>query len=69
MSQIHWSYENGRLLARDESQQLLWSALAEEQIGLELAALLNRAPRLSRELMMPVQAGDRTHEGDPSHPL
>lgn len=55
MSQIHWSFENGRLVARNELQQLLWSALAEEQIGMELAVLLNRAPRLSQELLRSAQ--------------
>ncbi|MCK9510507.1 MAG: hypothetical protein M0R28_04685 [Pigmentiphaga sp.] len=59
MSQIHWSFEKGRLVARNESQQLLWSALAEEQIGMELAVLLNRAPRLSQELLMSAQPDDK----------
>lgn len=54
MSSIRWTCEQGRLVARDMAGRLLWSARVEEETGLELARLLNQAPRLSAALMAPV---------------
>lgn len=51
---ITWTYEEGRLVARDSHERLLLSAEAEAGVGEEIAHLLNEAPMLSRQLLPPV---------------
>lgn len=52
----HWTFEDGRLVARDEAGALLWAWLAEDAIGRPLAALLNQAPALSLAILPPLGA-------------
>ena len=60
MSVILWSFEHGRLVAKDKAGRWLWSARAEDDVGLELVRLLNQAPRLSAALMASAIQGSDT---------
>lgn len=51
---ITWTYTDGRLVARDDHNRLLLSAEAEDEVGEQVARLLNRAPMLSKQLIPPV---------------
>jgi len=51
---ILWTYENGRLVARDDRQRLMLSAQAESEVAEQIAHLLNQSPMLSKQLIPPV---------------
>ncbi len=53
MTAIWWTFEGGRLEARDEAGELLRWWLADEAMGRPLAGLLNQAHSLSRQLLWP----------------
>jgi hypothetical protein len=48
-----WQFDNGQLVARDESNSVIWYWLADDAIGKPFAYLLNHTPALSRILLAP----------------
>lgn len=56
-----WTFEGGRLVARNEAGALVWAWLAAETMGRPLVDLLNGTPALSRLLLSPWSSvGDST---------
>lgn len=49
-----WQFDNGHLVARDESNSVICYWLADHTIGKPLADLLNHTPPLSRILLSPL---------------
>lgn len=49
-----WTFESGRLEARNEAGEVLRWWLADEAMGRPLAGLLNQAHSLSRLLLWPL---------------
>lgn len=50
-----WTFEGGRLVARNQAGAALGTWLADETLGRPLAELLNQLPGLSR-LLLPLLA-------------
>ena len=48
-----WTFEGGRLVARNLAGAVLWAWLTDEAMGRPLADLLNHAQGLSRLLLPP----------------
>lgn len=48
-----WTFEGGRLVARNLAGAVLWAWLADEAMGRPLADLLNHSQDLSRLLLPP----------------
>jgi hypothetical protein len=49
-----WQFDNGHLVARDESNSVIWYWLADDAIGKPLADFLNYTPALGRILLAPL---------------
>ena len=61
-----WTFEGGRLVARNLAGAVLWAWLADEAMGRPLADLLNHSQSLSRLLLPPWPDGQATQTSESS---
>lgn len=59
-----WTFEGGRLVARNLAGAVLWAWLADEAMGRPLADLLNHAQGLSRLLLPPWTGAQGAQAGE-----
>lgn len=63
-----WTFEGGRLVARNLAGAVLWAWLADEAMGRPLADLLNHSQDLSRLLLPTWTDAQGAHPGIACHP-
>lgn len=63
-----WTFEGGRLVARNQTGAVLWAWVADEAMGRPLADLLNHSQDLSRLLLPPWTGAQGAQPGIACHP-